>query len=112
MGREAGRPPLRATRRTTRHRAVEDPADRQTVEEAFGYMKTVVGGREFRYIGRQRIRAWFIKTGAIHRIIHTPANLDLADRPPRPSSQPRPSSRSTEPTSNPSPGRGSPPDWP
>jgi hypothetical protein len=50
---------------------------RKRIEEPFGWMKTIAGGRKLRYIGRQRNRAWFIMTGAIYNIIRIAA-LDAA----------------------------------
>lgn len=50
---------------------------RKRVEEPFGWIKTIAGGRKLRYIGRQRNRAWFLMTGAVYDIIRIAA-LDAA----------------------------------
>jgi transposase len=64
--------------RTTRHagHAVSQRI-RKRIEEPFGWMKTIAGGRKLRYIGRQRNRAWFLMTGAVYNIIRIAA-LDAA----------------------------------
>ena len=49
---------------------------RKRVEEPFGWIKTIAGGRKLRYIGRQRNRAWFLFTGAVYNIIRI-TELDL-----------------------------------
>ncbi len=60
--------------RTTRHRGhLISQRIRKRIEEPFGWMKTVAGGRKLRYIGKQRNRAWFIMTGAIYNIIRIAA---------------------------------------
>jgi transposase len=60
--------------RTTRHRGHQlSQRIRKRIEEPFGWMKTVAGGRKLRYIGRQRNRAWFVMTGAIYNIIRIAA---------------------------------------
>jgi hypothetical protein len=38
-----------------------------------GWMKTVAGGRNLRYIGLQRNRAWFLMTGAVYNLIRITA---------------------------------------
>jgi transposase len=60
--------------RTTRHagHAVSQRI-RKRIEEPFGWMKTIAGGRKLRYIGRQRNRAWFLMTGAVYNIIRIAA---------------------------------------
>jgi transposase len=64
--------------RTTRHPGhVVSQRIRKRIEEPFGWMKTIAGGRKLRYIGRQRNRAWFLMTGAIYNIIRIAA-LDTA----------------------------------
>jgi transposase len=64
--------------RTTRHpgHAVSQRL-RKRIEEPFGWMKTIGGGRKLRYIGRQRNRAWFLMTTGIYNIIRIAA-LDAA----------------------------------
>ena len=62
--------------RTTRHAGhTVSQRIRKRVEEPFGWMKTVGGGRKLRYIGRQRNRAWFLITSAVYNIIRI-ADLD------------------------------------
>ena len=39
---------------------------RKRIEEPFGWIKTIAGGRKLRYIGRQRNRAWFLLSGAVY----------------------------------------------
>jgi transposase len=64
--------------RTTRHpgHAVSQRL-RKRIEEPFGWMKTVAGGRKLRYVGRARNRAWFIMTTSIYNIVRIVA-LDAA----------------------------------
>jgi transposase len=50
---------------------------RKRIEEPFGWVKTIGGGRKLRYIGRQSNRAWFLMTGAVYNIIRIVA-LDAA----------------------------------
>ena len=60
--------------RTTRHPGhVVSQRIRKRIEEPFGWMKTIAGGRKLRYIGRQRNRAWFLMTGAVYNIIRIAA---------------------------------------
>ena len=64
--------------RTTRHAGhVTSLRIRKRIEEPFGWMKTVAGGRKLRYIGLQRNRAWFLMTGAAYNLIRIAA-LDAA----------------------------------
>lgn len=64
--------------RTTRHAGhVTSQRIRKRVEEPFGWMKTIGGGRKLRYIGRQRNRAWFLITSAVYNIIRI-TDLDTA----------------------------------
>jgi transposase len=64
--------------RTTRHPGhVVSQRIRKRIEEPFGWMKTIAGGRKLRYIGRQRNRAWFLMAGAVYNIIRIAA-LDTA----------------------------------
>jgi transposase len=60
--------------RTTRHAGhVASLRIRKRVEEPFGWMKTVAGGRKLRYIGLQRNRAWFLMIGAVYNLIRITA---------------------------------------
>jgi transposase len=64
--------------RTTRHSGHQiSQRIRKRVEEPFGWVKTVGGGRKLRYIGTQRNRAWFLMTAAVYNIIRIVA-LDTA----------------------------------
>ena len=64
--------------RTTRHRGHQTSLRiRARVEEPFGWMKTVGGGRKLRYKGRERNRAWFKFTAATYNLIRIAA-LDTA----------------------------------
>ena len=60
--------------RTTRHPGhLVSLRIRKRIEEPFGWMKTVAGGRKLRYIGLQRNRAWFLMTGAVYNLIRIAA---------------------------------------
>ncbi len=60
--------------RTTRHGGHQvSQRIRKRIEEPFGWIKTIAGGRKLRYIGRQRNRAWFLMTGAVYNIIRITA---------------------------------------
>jgi transposase len=60
--------------RTTRHAGHQvSMRIRKRVEEPFGWIKTVGGGRKLRYIGRQRNRAWFKLTAAVYNLIRITA---------------------------------------
>jgi hypothetical protein len=60
--------------RTTRHPGHEiSQRIRKRVEEPFGWIKTIAGGRQLRYRGRQRNRAWFKITTAVYNIIRITA---------------------------------------
>src|SRR4051794_19751733 len=63
--------------RTTRHpgHAVSQRI-RKRVEEPFGWIKTIAGGRQLRYRGRARNRSWFKITTAVYNILRITA-LDL-----------------------------------
>lgn len=64
--------------RTTRHAGHHvSQRIRKRIEEPFGWMKTVAGGRKLRYIGKRRNRAWFVMTGAVYNILRIAA-LDAA----------------------------------
>jgi transposase len=63
--------------RTTRHAGhLVSQRIRKRIEEPFGWIKTIAGGRKLRYIGRQRNRAWFLTAGAVYNIIRI-TELDL-----------------------------------
>lgn len=56
--------------RTTRHPGhTVSQRIRKRVEEPFGWIKTIGGGRQLRYRGRQRNRAWFKMNAAIYNLI-------------------------------------------
>ena len=64
--------------RTTRHAGHQlCQRLRKRIEEPFGWMKTVGGGRKLRYIGRDRNRAWFKTTAAVYNVLRITA-LDAA----------------------------------
>jgi transposase len=64
--------------RTTRHAGHETSLRiRKRIEEPFGWVKTIGGGRKLRYIGKERNRAWFKITTATYNIIRIAA-LDTA----------------------------------
>ena len=64
--------------RTTRHPGhIVSQRIRKRVEEPFGWIKTIGGGRKLRYIGRQRNRAWFKIEAAVYNLIRITA-LDSA----------------------------------
>jgi transposase len=64
--------------RTTRHAGhALSQRLRKRIEEPFGWMKTVAGGRKLRYRGRQRNRAWLLIAGGVYDIIRIVA-LDAA----------------------------------
>jgi IS5 family transposase len=64
--------------RTTRydgHRVSQ--RTRPRIEEPFGWIKTIAGGRKLRYIGKDRNRAWFKMTAAVYNVLRITA-LDAA----------------------------------
>lgn len=64
--------------RTTRHPGYDiSQRIRKRVEEPFGWVKTVGGGRKLRYIGQERNRAWFKMTTAVYNLIRITA-IDAA----------------------------------
>ena len=64
--------------RTTRHAGhTVSQRIRKRIEEPFGWMKTIAGGRKLRYIGRRRNHAWFLTAGATYNILRITA-LDTA----------------------------------
>ena len=46
---------------------------RKRIEEPFGWIKTIGGGRKLRYLGRERNRAWFKITAAVYNLIRITA---------------------------------------
>lgn len=66
--------------RTTRHPGhAISMRKRKRVEEPFGWVKTIGGGRQLRYRGRERNRAWFKLTTAVYNVIRIVAlDDDLA----------------------------------
>ena len=46
---------------------------RKRIEEPFGWIKTIAGGRQLRYRGRQRNRAWFKITTAVYNLLRITA---------------------------------------
>lgn len=62
--------------RTTRHAGhLISMRIRKRIEEPFGWIKTVGGGRKLRYRGRERNQHWWLLAGATYNIIRI-ANLD------------------------------------
>jgi len=60
--------------RTTRHPGHKiSQRVRPRIEEPFGWIKTIGGGRKLRYRGRQRNRAWFLLTTATYNILRITA---------------------------------------
>ena len=60
--------------RTTRHAGHEvSMRIRKRIEEPFGWIKTIGGGRKLRYIGRDRNRAWFKVAAAVYNLIRITA---------------------------------------
>jgi hypothetical protein len=60
--------------RTTRHPGhATSQRIRKRIEEPFGWIKTIGGGRKLRYIGRERNRAWFKITAAVYNLIRITA---------------------------------------
>ena len=60
--------------RTTRHAGhAVSMRIRKRIEEPFGWIKTIGGGRKLRYRGRQRNRAWFKITAAVYNLIRISA---------------------------------------
>jgi hypothetical protein len=64
--------------RTTRHAGYAlSQRIRKRIEEAFGWIKTIGGGRKLRYLGQARNRAWFKITAAVYNVVRITA-LDAA----------------------------------
>lgn len=60
--------------RTTRHPGHQvSQRIRKRIEEPFGWTKTIAGGHQLRYRGRQRNRAWFRMTAAVYNLIRITA---------------------------------------
>jgi len=60
--------------RTTRHPGHRTSQRiRPRIEEPFGWIKTIAGGRKLRYRGRQRNRAWFLLTTASYNLLRITA---------------------------------------
>jgi transposase len=60
--------------RTTRHPGhTVSMRIRKRIEEPFGWIKTIGGGRQLRYRGRQRNRAWFKITTAVYNLLRITA---------------------------------------
>ena len=60
--------------RTTRHPGhTVSQRIRKRIEEPFGWTKTIAGGRQLRYRGRDRNRAWFKITTAVYNVIRITA---------------------------------------
>ena len=60
--------------RTTRHPGHRtSQRTRPRIEEPFGWIKTIAGGRKLRYRGRQRNRAWFLLTTATYNLLRITA---------------------------------------
>lgn len=67
--------------RTTRHAGhLVSQRIRKRIEEPFGWTKTIGGGRQLRYRGRDRNRAWFKITAAVYNLIRITA-LDTQQAP-------------------------------
>lgn len=63
--------------RTTRHPGHQvSQRIRKRVEEPFGWAKTIAGGQQLRYRGRDRNRSWFKMTAAVYNVIRITA-LDI-----------------------------------
>lgn len=60
--------------RTTRHRGHQvSQRIRKRIEEPFGWIKTIAGGRKLRYKGRRRNRTWFLIAGAVYNVLRITA---------------------------------------
>lgn len=63
--------------RTTRHEGhTIGQRIRKRIEEPFGWIKTIAGGRQLRYRGRARNRAWFKTVTAVYNILRI-TTLDI-----------------------------------
>ena len=62
--------------RVTRHGGYAiSQRTRKRVEEPFGWINTIAGGRKLRHKGRQRNRAWFLISAASYNLVRM-ARLD------------------------------------
>src|SRR4029450_2178583 len=60
--------------RTTRHPGHRtSQRTRPRIQEPFGWIKTIAGGRKLRYTGRTRNRAWFLITTATYNLLRITA---------------------------------------
>ena len=60
--------------RTTRHAGhLASQRIRKRIEEPFGWLKTIAGGRKLRYIGLRRNRAWFLVAAGVYNLIRIAA---------------------------------------
>jgi transposase len=65
--------------RTTRHEGhVLSQRIRKRIEEPFGWIKTIAGGRKLRFIGERRNRSWFLMVGATYNVLRIAALDALA----------------------------------
>ena len=63
-------------RRVTRHSGYAvSQRTRKRVEEPFGWIKTIAGGRKLRHKGRDRNRAWYLLSAATYNLVRI-ARLD------------------------------------
>ena len=64
--------------RTTRHAGYwQSQKRRKIVEQVFGWIKTVGGGRKLRFVGRERNRGWLELTAAAYNLVRM-ARLETA----------------------------------
>ena len=60
--------------RTTRHRGYrQSQKRRKIVEQVFGWMKTLGGGRKLRFVGRERNCGWLELTAAAYNLVRMAA---------------------------------------
>lgn len=60
--------------RTTRHPGYAvGQRKRKRIEEPFGWIKTIAGGRKLRFIGRVKNRAWLFMAGAVYNVVRIAA---------------------------------------
>lgn len=66
--------------RTTRHPGHRTSlSKRPRIEEPFGWMKTIAGGHQLRYRGRERNNTWFTMTASVYNILRiTALDAELA----------------------------------
>jgi hypothetical protein len=78
--------------RTTRHAGHQiSQRIRKRIEEPFGWIKTVGGGRKLRYKDRRRNRAWFMIAGAVYNVLRiaSPRCLTWVNSPSEPAAPQR-----------------------